>query len=268
MQTTLRWVAFPSFRQMTHDRDRVADLVIEAEALSKSYASSPEGRRSSKQVHALCEASFEVRKGETVAIVGRSGSGKSTLLNLLGTLDVPSSGRLRLSGVEVSTLSERARTEVRRHQIGFVFQFFNLLPTLSAVENVMLPAILAGRRSRQAHATAMQRLDEVGLSHRADHHPYELSGGEMQRTAIARALVMDPPLLLADEPTGNLDSATGEVVLALLTGVASRGRTVVVVTHDPGIAGRMGRVIGMRDGKVAFDRSRQENAAGAAEEPL
>jgi putative ABC transport system ATP-binding protein len=245
---------------------RTSDPVIQAEALSKHYAGSVEGGRSEKLVQALCEVWFEVRAGERVAIVGRSGSGKSTLLSLLGALDRPTSGTLRLSGVDLSTLSERARTDVRRHQIGFVFQFFNLLPTLSAAENVMLPAILSGCRSRDAQRRAQQRLDEVGLTQRADHRPYELSGGEMQRVAIARALVMDPPLLLADEPTGNLDSETGESVLALLTGVAAHGRTVVLVTHDPSIAARLGREVGMQDGKIAFDRRTREDRPGGLRE--
>jgi putative ABC transport system ATP-binding protein len=245
---------------------RKSDLAIQANALSKSYAGSVEGGRSEKLVQALCEVSFEVRAGERVSIVGRSGSGKSTLLSLLGALDKPTSGTLRLSGIDVSTLSERARTELRRHQIGFVFQFFNLLPTLSAAENVMLPAILSGCRSRDARRRALQRLDEVGLTQRADHRPYELSGGEMQRVAIARALVMNPPLLLADEPTGNLDSETGEAVLALLTGVAAHERTVVLVTHDPSIAARLGREVGMQDGRVAFDRTTRKDRPGAFSE--
>ena len=204
-------------------------------------------------VHAVRDVSFAIQAGQIVTIVGASGSGKSTLVNMLGTLDQPSSGTIRISGTDVYALDDNARTRLRRERIGFVFQFFHLLPTLTAIENVMLTAELAGKSSKAVRSRAGELLERVGLSGRTEHRPDELSGGEMQRVAIARALIMDPPLLLADEPTGNLDSKTGRSILELLRGAVDAQRTVVIVTHDPSVAAQGDRVLTMADGKLASD---------------
>jgi putative ABC transport system ATP-binding protein len=204
-------------------------------------------------VHAVRDVSFTIEAGSFVAIVGASGSGKSTLLNMLGTLDRPSSGTVKIAGTNVYSLDDNERTKLRRERIGFVFQFFHLLPTLTAIENVMLTAELAGQGGKAARARAGELLDRVGLSGRTEHRPDELSGGEMQRVAIARALIMNPPLLLADEPTGNLDSKTGRSILELLKGAVDAQRTVVLVTHDPSVAAQGDRVLTMADGKLASD---------------
>ncbi len=202
------------------------------------------------EVHALKDVSLAIGSGEHVAVVGPSGSGKSTLLHIVGCLDRPTRGRYLLEGREVGTLSEEERSLIRRRRIGFVFQFFHLLPRLSALGNVELPMLFAGtapdeRRDRAAHA-----LKAVGLSHRAGHRPHQLSGGECQRVAIARAVVMDPAVLLADEPTGNLDRAAAGEVMELIETMNARGLTLVVVTHDPAIAARARRVIRMDDGAI------------------
>jgi len=204
-------------------------------------------------VHAVRDVSFTIEAGSFVAIVGASGSGKSTLLNMLGTLDRPSSGTVKIAGTDVYALDDNERTRLRRDRIGFVFQFFHLLPTLTAIENVMLTAELAGQGGKAARARAGELLERVGLSGRTEHRPDELSGGEMQRVAIARALIMNPPLLLADEPTGNLDSKTGRSILELLKGAVDAQRTVVLVTHDPSVAAQGDRVLTMADGKLASD---------------
>ena len=204
-------------------------------------------------VHALEGVSAEIASGSFIAIVGPSGSGKSTLLNLLGALDRPSSGRVIVADVDLGQLDDDARTRFRRERLGFVFQFFNLLPTLSAIENAMLPARLAGRPRRETETRAKELLERVGLGARLDHLPDQLSGGEMQRVAVARALLMDPPVVLADEPTGNLDTKSGEVVLELLRGAVDDRRTVVLVTHDPRIAARADRVLKIVDGRVVSD---------------
>jgi putative ABC transport system ATP-binding protein len=206
-------------------------------------------RKSYGAVEALRSVSLEIGDGERVAIIGPSGSGKSTLLQMIGALDVPTSGTVRIAGSDLSSLSDDALTRLRRDKIGFVFQFFNLLPTLSAVENVMLPALLGGGNRSKIRERALTLLKEVGLAARTDHRPDQLSGGEMQRVAIARALIADPPILLCDEPTGNLDTKTGNEVLEVLEGAAGR-RTVVVVTHDLRVAERQARTIRLRDGVV------------------
>ena len=202
-------------------------------------------------VDALRGVSLTVEPGELVAITGPSGSGKSTLLHLLGGLDRPTSGTVTVHGHDLAALDDDALTRLRRDRIGFVFQFFNLLPHMTAVDNVMLPSLLAGARRGDLRKKAEAALAHVGLSARARHKPDELSGGEMQRVAVARALLADPPLLLADEPTGNLDTEAGAAVLELLVGAAGKTRTVMIVTHDPVVASRCARVVALRDGRLA-----------------
>jgi putative ABC transport system ATP-binding protein len=204
-----------------------------------------DGRR---EVLALRAVSLTIQPGEWVAIVGPSGCGKSTLLNLMAGLDRPTSGTVRVAGVDLSVLDQEALARWRRRTIGIVFQFFQLLPTLTALENVQLPLTLEGRP--RARARARELLEAVGLGHAAHRLPSELSGGERQRVAIARALANDPQLLLADEPTGNLDSETGTAVLTLFERAWQAGTTVVLVTHDPGVANRAQRIVELRDGKV------------------
>ena len=203
-------------------------------------------------VHALAGVDIEVGAGEMVAIMGPSGSGKSTLLHLLGALDTPSSGEIALAGERYDGLGDADLTRLRRERIGFVFQFFNLLPALTAHENVVLPALIAGRRDAAVRERATKLLERVGLGHRASHLPSELSGGEQQRVSIARALLSEPELVLADEPTGNLDTRSSAEVIGLLGELnASEGQTLVMVTHDPATAATAGRVIFLRDGLVA-----------------
>jgi putative ABC transport system ATP-binding protein len=223
------------------------ELVIEVEGLSKEY---PMGQA---VVQALRGVSFEVQAGAFAALMGPSGSGKSTLMHLLGCLDSPTNGRYRLNGRDVSHLSRRARAEVRNRHIGFVFQSFNLLPRLSTLENVMLP--LQYRRqpdgeTRSDKELAEMALSQVALSDRTGHKPTELSGGQRQRVAIARALVTNPALILADEPTGNLDSRTGADILDLLAALNDDGRTIILVTHDAQVAARAQRVLRMQDGLI------------------
>jgi putative ABC transport system ATP-binding protein len=206
-----------------------------------------------RPVHALREIDLAVEHGEYVSIMGPSGSGKSTLLNLLGCLDRPTTGTYRLEGRDVGALDDAALTEVRRHTIGFVFQSFHLVPRLTAEGNVELPMIFAGvepslRRERVARA-----LGAVGLRERATHRPEQLSGGERQRVALARAVAMDPAVILADEPTGNLDAASGSEVVAILEAMHGRGLTLVVVTHNADLARRAGRRVRMHDGRVVED---------------
>jgi putative ABC transport system ATP-binding protein len=206
-------------------------------------------------VHALRGVSFSVRRGEYVAIVGASGSGKSTLLNILGCLDVPTSGRYLLDGVDVGGLTERQLAILRNRRLGFVFQSFNLISRTSAVENVELPMIYAGVPRRERRRRALAALDLVGLGSRVGHRPNELSGGQQQRVAVARAIVTEPAVILADEPTGNLDSASGASVLSVLDRVAADGRTVVVITHDDDVAARASRVLQVSDGRLVDDHA-------------
>jgi putative ABC transport system ATP-binding protein len=205
-------------------------------------------------VQALRGVSLWIRGGEFVVIMGPSGSGKSTLLHLLGALDVPTSGSVHFAGHDLKALSERKRAKLRRRKIGFVFQAFNLLPTLTAVENVALPLQLAGQS--QARQRAILALERMGLLSRADHFPEQLSGGEIQRVAIARALVTDPDLILCDEPTGNLDSANAQEILTLLRSLPDDRRTVVMVTHDPQAAAHGERTIHLRDGRLETEEVR------------
>jgi putative ABC transport system ATP-binding protein len=205
-------------------------------------------------VHAVRGVNLDIYRGERVAIIGPSGSGKSTLLGLLGGLDSPTAGSIHLDGEEISRLSERRLTEVRNEKIGFVFQFFNLIPSLTALENVALPIEFARRPQFSARKRAKELLELLGLKDRLGHRPNQLSGGQQQRVAIARALANNPPLLMCDEPTGNLDSESGKVVLETLTTVQKQlGATVLVVTHDPAVANRMERVITLVDGRVVQD---------------
>jgi putative ABC transport system ATP-binding protein len=214
--------------------------LISANGLAKVY------QRGREAIRALDHVTLEVRQGEFVAVMGPSGSGKSTLLNLLGCLDAPTSGSLELLGKPVQHLTERERTRLRREQFGFVFQHFGLLPTLTAVENILLPAFFA---RRSADRRCDELLAKVGLEHRRDHRPHELSGGEMQRVAIARALINEPLLLLADEPTGNLDTATGETIIELFEKLNREGLTILVVTHNPLLAQAAHRQIELVDGR-------------------
>lgn len=201
-------------------------------------------------VIALNRVSLQVDKGEFLAIIGRSGSGKSTLMNMLGCLDLPTAGRYLLNGEPVFELSERRLSALRNRQIGFVFQSFHLLPTLSALENVELPLIYAGVSRQERRRRAEQALQWVGLTDRMHHHPAEMSGGQQQRVAIARAVAVKPPLLLADEPTGNLDEASGREVMALLHRLNREGTTVVLITHDPTVARQAARRLEMRAGHL------------------
>ena len=207
-----------------------------------------------RKVTALSGVTLEIGRGEMVSIVGPSGSGKSTLLNLIGGLDRPTSGRIRIAGRDLGELDDDGLTRLRRDTIGFIFQFFNLLPSLSCLENVALPLHLCGWPRRKIEARANELLDMVQLDARSAHLPDELSGGERQRVAIARALAFNPPILLADEPTGNLDSHTGAGILALIHDLHSRlGATVLVVTHDAGVAAGCQRRITLRDARIAGD---------------
>ena len=204
-------------------------------------------------VHALRSVSVTINAGEYVAIMGPSGSGKSTMLNLLGLLDHPNIGHYKLEGRDVTTLTPDEQARVRSERIGFVFQSFHLVPRLTAAENIALPMMLSGLPPKEREARVLQALREFGLENRADHRPDELSGGQRQRVAIARATVMKPALILADEPTGNLDSATGNEVIRLLEELNDRGVTLVIVTHDPKLGNRARRQLLMEDGRLAQD---------------
>jgi putative ABC transport system ATP-binding protein len=204
-------------------------------------------------VYALREVAFEVAQGEYVAIMGPSGSGKSTLMNLIGCLDTPTSGRYELNGTDVSQMDDNQLADVRNREIGFIFQTFNLLPRSNALHNVELPLIYAGVDSDTRRQIALDALTNVGLSDRVHHKPNELSGGQRQRVAIARALVNKPSILLADEPTGNLDSKTGVEILALFAELSRKGNTILVVTHEEDVARHARRIVRIRDGQIASD---------------
>jgi putative ABC transport system ATP-binding protein len=222
----------------------VAPSLLRAQGLRKDYG------KDESLVRAVDDVDLEVARGETLAIMGPSGCGKSTLLHLLGGLDRPSGGELWLEGTRIDRLSERGLANLRRRQVGFVFQAFHLMDELTARENVELPALLAGRSPRQARSRAVELLDQVGLADRGGHLPSALSGGQRQRVAIARALVNEPLVVLADEPTGNLDSASTLEVLRLFSDLRSFGLTLVIVTHDERVAATADRIVSMRDGAL------------------
>jgi putative ABC transport system ATP-binding protein len=241
-------------------------MLIQLEDIKRYYKVGDE------EVHALDGVSIAIEKGEWASIIGQSGSGKSTLMNVLGCLDTPTSGRYILNGKDVSGMSDNALADIRNQEIGFIFQTFQLLPRETAQANVELPLVYRGLRARERHQRATAALEKVGLGNRVHHRPNELSGGQRQRVAIARALVTEPSLLLADEPTGNLDSATGEEIIRLFEQLHAAGHTLVLVTHEPSIAARCPRAVRLMDGKVVSDgpgaqvalESRAERARAAA----
>lgn len=223
--------------------------VIETENVHKIY------RLGNLEVYALKGINVMLRKGQFVAVMGPSGSGKTTLLNLIGALDRPTSGKIFIDGRDMTRMSEGELTNLRRHRIGFIFQFYNLIPVLTAFENVELPMLIAGARKRERQGRALKLLQMVGLSQRADFRPEELSGGEQQRVAIARAIANSPSVVLADEPTGDLDTKTGGDVMGSLRTMAKKeGVTVVVVTHDPVVAEMTDRILLMRDGMMVGEK--------------
>ncbi len=205
------------------------------------------------KVEALKGIDLSIDSGELVAIVGPSGSGKSTLMNLLGCLDTPTSGEYQLAGENVAGVTRDQLAEIRNRRVGFVFQNFNLLPHITSLENVELPMLFGGVKPAERHERAAELLDRVGLGDRGEHKPTELSGGQMQRVAIARALAMNPDIILADEPTGNLDTTSGSDIMSLFTDLWKQGRTVVIITHDPALAKRASRVVEVRDGVIISD---------------
>jgi putative ABC transport system ATP-binding protein len=220
-------------------------------------------------VHAVRGITLSVERREFLGIIGPSGSGKSTLLGMIGGLDTPSDGRVFIDGVDITNLDERALTRVRNEKIGFVFQFFNLIPTLTALENIALPIQFAHKRKYSPTKRAHELLDLLGLADRMDHRPAQLSGGEQQRVALARALANDPPLLLCDEPTGNLDTFSSEMVMRALRSVKDElGTTVIIVTHDMDVASQMDRLVSLIDGKVAEDTDVRSSARLAAAREL
>ncbi len=210
-------------------------------------------RQGEREVVALRDVSFRIEKGEFISIMGPSGSGKSTLLNLIGGLDQPTGGQIFIDGAPLHGISDDELTLIRRRKVGFIFQFFNLLPILTAVENVGLPLLLDGVPFSRIREKAVRLLESVGLGSRIEHRPEQLSGGEMQRVAIARALISDPAVLLADEPTGNLDSHRSEEILELLKNLNRAGQTIVMVTHDPKAASFASRIIRLKDGALSED---------------
>lgn len=225
----------------------MGDTLIRVEDLCKIY------NPGENEVRALDHVNLEIKKGEFVAIIGQSGSGKSTFMNILGCLDVPTSGKYFLNGTDVSTMKDNELSVVRNREIGFIFQGFNLIANLNAVENVELPLIYRGIDRKTRHKLAIDSLRMVGLEKRMQHKPSEMSGGQQQRVAIARAIAAQPPVILADEPTGNLDSASSREILGILKKMHQSGRTVILITHDNGIAAQARRVVRIMDGKIESD---------------
>jgi len=223
--------------------------MIELKNASKSY------QQGAREVHALRNVSLSIRKGEFLSVMGASGSGKSTLLNMIGGLDQPTSGEIFIDGRPLHGISDDELTLIRRRRVGFIFQFFNLLPILTAAENVSLPLLLEGTPFSEIKPKAVELLTRVGLGERTEHRPEQLSGGEMQRVAISRALVTNPAVLLADEPTGNLDSHTSEEIFMLLKALHDQGQTIVMVTHDSRAAAYGSRIITLKDGSLSEDIS-------------
>ena len=248
--------------------DEVRMSLIRLQKLSRRY------QMGSETIHALREVSLEIERGEYVAIMGPSGSGKSTLMNLIGCLDSPTSGTYELNGVQVSQMDDNQLAEIRNKEIGFVFQTFNLLPRSDALRNVELPLIYAGVPSEERRRVALDALAQVGLADRVHHKPNELSGGQRQRVSVARALVNKPSLVLADEPTGNLDTKTGIEILALFEELSNKGNTLIVVTHEEDVARHARRIVRIRDGLIASDERgegrvlRNEDRPGRAEPAL
>jgi len=236
----------------------MANRLIEVEHIAKVY------RMGDVEVHALRDVSLTISEGESVAVMGPSGSGKSTLMNILGCLDRPTSGTYHLVGEEVSKLDRNALARLRNRTLGFVFQSFNLLSRTSALENVELPLVYAGVSGRERHKRAREALERVGLGERIHHHPNQMSGGQQQRVAIARALVSRPHLMVADEPTGNLDSRTSVEIMSLFQELGRDGITLLLVTHEPDIARYASRVVVMRDGRVQTDRQQPPMVADVA----
>ena len=225
----------------------MGDTLIRVEDLCKIY------NPGENEVRALDHVNLEIKKGEFVAIIGQSGSGKSTFMNMLGCLDVPTSGKYFLNGTDVSTMKDNELSVVRNREIGFIFQGFNLIANLNAVENVELPLIYRGIDRKTRHRLAVESLKLVGLEKRMHHRPNEMSGGQQQRVAIARAIAAEPPVILADEPTGNLDSASSREILEILKNMHRSGKTVILITHDNGIAAQARRVVRIMDGKIESD---------------
>ncbi|PRD54393.1 ABC transporter ATP-binding protein [Sphingobacterium gobiense] len=221
--------------------------LIQIEDIGREYVIGAE------RIHALKSVSLNIKKGEFVALMGPSGSGKSTLMNILGCLDTPTKGQYILNNINVSEMSENELAEVRNKEIGFVFQTFNLLPKNSALENVALPLIYAGYNKKVREEKALHALENVGLGNRVDHKPNELSGGQRQRVAVARALINDPSIILADEPTGNLDTKTSIEIMGLVEDIHARGNTIILVTHEEDIAQHAHRIVRMRDGLIEDD---------------
>lgn len=228
----------------------MSEFAIQTRGLRKRYG------RGEASVLALQRIDLDIRRGEFVSIMGSSGSGKSTLLHLIGLLDAPTAGRIRINGRDASRMNDLQRTMARRKNLGFVFQAFHLLPRASTIHNVMLPMALAGVPRAQRRPRAMRALDAVGLRDRAKHKPTELSGGQKQRVAIARALALDPPIILADEPTGNLDTTTSHEIMELFRSLHQRGKTIVQVTHEPTMARIGQRIVTISDGRMARDQRR------------